>query len=139
MTLPVASDPVSVRAEAAADNPLPGEVARSGLDDGRIDEALLRLVLAGGAVAPRRRLLDTHRTSAAALAAGRRNWRSHGFDDVQSDALQSPDAEQFGRCMDWFAASPRHRLLGWQDPDYPPLLRRIAARLCSHRPSSSTA
>jgi len=102
-------------------------VARGGVDDGRVDEALLRLVLAGGAIAPRRRLLDTHLTPAAALAAGRRNWRSHGLDEVQSDALQAPDAGQFARCMDWFAASPRHRLLGWRDPDYPPLLRRISS------------
>jgi DNA processing protein len=92
-----------------------------------MDEALLRLVLAGGPVAPRRRLLDTHRTAAAALAAGRRNWRSHGLDEAQAAALLSPDDAALARCRAWFAASPRHRLLGWLDPDYPPLLRRIAS------------
>ena len=78
-------------------------------------------------MAPRRRLLDTHRSATAALAAGRRNWRSHGLDDAQAAALHAPDTGLLRRCQDWLAASPRHRLLGWLDPDYPPLLRRIAS------------
>lgn len=90
-------------------------------------EALLRLVLAGGAVAPRRRLLDTHRSAAAALGAGVRNLRSHGLDEGQISAVAAPEAGALGRCRAWLQASPRHRLLGWHDPDYPPLLRRSAS------------
>ena len=90
------------------------------------DEALLAICLAGGGVAARRRLLETHASPAAAIAAGARNWRSHGLDDDQVRALQQPDAALHARCLEWLA-SPDHHLLGWQDPDYPALLRRIAS------------
>lgn len=89
-------------------------------------DALLRLTLCGGAVAPRRRLLDTHGSAAAALAAGPRNWRTHGLDDAQIRALDIPPAVALARSHDWLALPDRH-LLGWDDPDYPPLLRRIAS------------
>jgi len=88
------------------------------------NEALLAIGLAGGGVAARRRLLETHATAEAALAAGARNWRSHGLDDDQVRALHTPDVELRARCRDWLAA-PEHQLLGWHDPDYPALLRRI--------------
>ena len=89
-------------------------------------EALLRLLAAGGAVAARRRLLESHSTPAAALAAGLREWRSHGLDEHQCTALQRPDAAAFARSQEWLA-QPQHHLLGWQDPDYPALLRRIGS------------
>jgi DNA processing protein len=88
------------------------------------NEALLAIGLAGGGVAARRRLLETHATAGAAMAAGPRNWRSHGLDDEQVSAVQSPDVELRARCRDWLSA-PEHHLLGWHDPDYPALLRRI--------------
>ena len=88
------------------------------------NEALLAIGLAGGGVAARRRLLETHATAGAAMAAGPRNWRSHGLDDEQVLAVQSPDVELRARCRDWLSA-PEHHLLGWHDPDYPALLRRI--------------
>ena len=90
------------------------------------EEALLAIALAGGGVAARRRLLDTHAMPRAALAAGPRNWRSHGLDDDQVRALQHPEPELHARCRDWLA-EPGHQLLGWHDPDYPALLRRIAS------------
>jgi DNA processing protein len=87
-------------------------------------DALLILLAAGGAVGPRRRLLDSHATPAAAIAAGLRDWRSHGLDERQCQAMQDPEPDAFARSQAWLA-QPEHHLLGWQDPDYPALLRRI--------------
>ena len=89
-------------------------------------DALLRLVGAGGGVAARRRLLDTHADPAVALAAGDRNWRSHGLDEAQVQAFRQPDVDAHARGLAWLA-QPGHHLLGWQDADYPALLRRIAS------------
>jgi DNA processing protein len=88
------------------------------------NDALLRLVHAGGGVAARRRLLDSHSDPVAALAAGPRNWRTHGLDDAQVCALGEDDADRLAATRHWLA-QPRHHLLGWHDPDYPALLRRI--------------
>ncbi|MCJ0826160.1 DNA-processing protein DprA [Luteimonas sp. 50] len=86
--------------------------------------ALLILHAAGGAVAPRRALLQACGGPAAALAAGARAWRQHGLDAAQVQALRRPDAAQLGNSLAWLQA-PGHQLLGWHDPDYPVLLRRI--------------
>jgi DNA processing protein len=90
------------------------------------EEALLILAATGGGVAARRRLLDSHRTALAALAAGARDWRSHALDDAQIQALRQPDTAALERSRAWLA-EPDHHLLGWHDPDYPALLRRIAS------------
>lgn len=84
---------------------------------------MLRLAAAGGALAPRRRLLELHGSAAAALAAGPPAWRQAGLDDSQQDALRTSGAD--ARSLDWLA-HPEHHLIGWDDADYPPLLRRIA-------------
>ncbi len=90
-------------------------------------EALLRLQLAGGPVAPRRALLDAHAgDAAAALAAGAQAWKHHGLAEPQCDALARPDRAAIAHGLAWLA-SPRHRLLAWHDADYPVLLRRIGA------------
>lgn len=87
-------------------------------------EALLRLITCGGASAPRRKLLEAFSSPATALAAGASAWRQHGLDGEQIHTLQqSPDAA-LQRSLDWLAA-PDHHLIGWHDPDYPALLRRI--------------
>ncbi|MGX5731432.1 DNA-processing protein DprA [Pseudoxanthomonas beigongshangi] len=86
-------------------------------------DALLRLVLAGGATSARRRLLERHGTPAAALAAGTGAWRAAGLDEAQIGALLTPPPGPLIAGRDWLTGSERHHLLGWDSPDYPPLLR----------------
>ena len=74
----------------------------------------------------RRGLLDNHGTPSRVLAASASHWRACGLDDAQIRALQAPDQAALDRCRDWLA-EPDHHLLGWHDPDYPPLLRLIAS------------
>ncbi|WP_202845472.1 DNA-processing protein DprA [Luteimonas saliphila] len=85
--------------------------------------ALLRLLDAGGASAPRRRLLERCGTPAQALAAGEHAWREAGLVGAQVRALGA-DTGATACVRDWLA-KPGHRLIGWHDPDYPALLRRI--------------
>jgi len=86
--------------------------------------ALLCLIECGGASAPRRRLLEQFATPAAALAAGPPAWRTAGLDEAQVHALQRDQPSR--RSVEWLDG-PRHRLIGWHDPDYPALLRRISS------------
>jgi DNA processing protein len=89
-------------------------------------DALLLLHAAGGALAPRRALLEALASPAAALQAGPREWRRHGLGDAQVQALRQPDAALLANSQDWLQASGHH-LVGWHDPDYPALLRRISS------------
>ncbi|KAG1077744.1 hypothetical protein G6F40_016980 [Rhizopus arrhizus] len=50
-------------------------------------EARLRLVMAGGALAPRRALLQSAGSAAAAIAQGTANWRAHGCTPEHHAAL----------------------------------------------------
>lgn len=86
--------------------------------------ALLVLVHAGGASAPRRLLLDQARTPAAALAAGVQCWRGAGLDGAQQQALAAPGMD-VTTSQRWLDARPQRHLIGWHDPDYPALLRRV--------------
>ena len=90
------------------------------------DTALLRLAAAGGPAAARRALLDRHGSPTAALAAGAAAWREAGLDDRQAAALRRPDAAALARAEAWLGGEG-HSLVGWHDPDYPPLLRTIAS------------
>ena len=96
---------------------------RTELDD---VDALLVLHAAPGPVAPRRALLQAHGSPGAALAAGEAEWRRHGIGAEQAEALDRPDGSALARGRAWLR-QPRHALLGWHDPDYPALLRRIAS------------
>ncbi|GAA3924131.1 DNA-processing protein DprA [Luteimonas lutimaris] len=89
-------------------------------------DALLRLLEAGGPAAPRRALLEAHGDPVATLEAGPRAWRLAGCDDAQVRALQATAATPAPRERShaWLAEAGHH-LLGWHDPDYPALLRRI--------------
>jgi DNA processing protein len=89
--------------------------------------ALARLVLAGGPVLSRRRLLERHASPSRALAAGARAWRADGLDATQIGRLQGDapdDALERTRC--WLQA-PGHHLIGWHDPDYPAPLRTLSS------------
>lgn len=88
--------------------------------------ALLKLILAGGAVAPRRELLDAHGTPARSLAAGASAWRAAGLSETQIQRIRQPDNETLQYARQWLQLA-HHHLLGWHDPDYPPLLRRISS------------
>jgi DNA processing protein len=91
-------------------------------------DALLCLLSLGGASGPRRSLLEAHASPAAAREAGPRAWRLAGLDEHQVRAFDatSPLHEDFARSRDWLAG-PGHHLVGWHDPDYPALLRRITS------------
>ncbi|CAN7592068.1 DNA-processing protein DprA [Pseudoxanthomonas sp. LjRoot143] len=89
--------------------------------------ALARLVLAGGPVLPRRRLLERWRSPAAAVAAGARAWREEGLDAAQTARLQGDDIHPaLARTQHWLQVSGHH-LLGWQDADYPAQLRAMSS------------
>jgi DNA processing protein len=107
----------------------------AGYGDGMNDldadtEALLALTLAGGATAPRRALLETHGSAASVRALPRSCWRAAGLDTAQIRALEGDasvlDPGQLAHCRAWLQL-PGHHLLGWQNPDYPPLLRRAGS------------
>ena len=86
--------------------------------------ALLRLLASGIRASAIRRLLDSHGSARAVLAAGPRDWASHGLDPQACVALRNPDADALRRGERWLDCQDR-QLIGWQQLDYPPLLRRI--------------
>lgn len=85
--------------------------------------ALIALVACGGASAPRRQLLEAWPDPQAAFAAGTTCWRACGLSAAQIGAWRAPDAAVISRVQRWLTDS-NHHLIGWHDPDYPPLLRR---------------
>ncbi len=85
-------------------------------------ESLLRLLLSGAGTGTLRRLLETYADPAVAVASGSAGWRAHGMDDSARAAMHRPDREALARSLRWLNGDA-HRLIGWGDPDYPPLLR----------------
>jgi DNA processing protein len=86
------------------------------------DHALLILARAGLPGASLRGLLEGKPDPVAALEAARQG-AGLGLPAEVLLALRRPDPVRLAADADWLAA-PGHRLLGWHDPDYPPLLRR---------------
>jgi len=89
-------------------------------------EALLRLVLAGGAIAPRRLLLSRFDSPAQALRAGPPAWRAAGCSAEQRALLALPDRPALARGLAWLAQPGRH-LLAATDDDFPSLLAELDA------------
>jgi DNA processing protein len=93
-------------------------------------EALLALILPAGPDAPRRELLDLAGGPASVRALPREQWRRAGLMPAQIRALEGDpaalDPDLLARCRVWLR-QPGHHLLGWHDPDYPPLLRRAGS------------
>lgn len=85
-------------------------------------DALLRLVLAGGPLPPRRRLLQAHADPALALRAGPSSWRANGCTPEQCARLACPDPVALALAHHW-AAHPGHHLVPIHSDDYPMLLR----------------
>src|SRR5690606_32682248 len=70
-----------------------------------------------------RRLLEQHPDPRIALEAARHGGLAGRLRGECLAALRRPDTARLASDLDWLSR-PGHRLLGWQDPDYPPLLRR---------------
>ncbi|KAA9004365.1 DNA-protecting protein DprA [Stenotrophomonas cyclobalanopsidis] len=87
-------------------------------------DALARLVLAGGPLAPRRALLLASGDAPAALALGVAGWRAHGCSAEQCAGLQQPDPATLATTLRWLQ-HPGQQLLGCSDPAFPPLLQDI--------------
>ncbi|KPG70236.1 DNA processing protein DprA, partial [Stenotrophomonas maltophilia] len=65
------------------------------------DEALLRLLMAGGSLAPRRALLEAAGNAEIAIAQGAANWRAHGCTPEQCATLERPDARASAVARRW--------------------------------------
>jgi DNA processing protein len=86
--------------------------------------AWLRLLRAGIGAGALRRMTETHRSATAALGRPHAEWRAAGADADALAAWGSLNSDVLAADIAWLAA-PDHHLIGWDDPDYPALLRRI--------------
>jgi len=84
--------------------------------------ALSHLVRSGAGACVLRMLLETHGSALAVLALGAEGWRAAGCKDATIARLSSPDARLLDYDASWLARRG-HRLVGWQEADYPALLR----------------
>ena len=62
----------------------------------------------------------------AALDASRAAWRAAGLPDAVCSELANSSRSVIAPDLEWLAASTQRHLLTLADPDYPPLLRRLA-------------
>ncbi len=83
---------------------------------------LLRAPALGSAAL--RRLVAHHGSAARALGALRGGHAARGLEETTRGWLDSPDGARIDADLAWLA-EPAHHLLGWDDPDYPTLLRDI--------------
>jgi DNA processing protein len=84
--------------------------------------SLFLLSRCGASAASLRNLLADCGDADAALAAGPVRWREYGMAAAAIAALRRPDLARLEADLLW-QESPGHHVIGWQDPDYPGLLR----------------
>jgi DNA processing protein len=84
--------------------------------------ALSVLVRSGAGASILRTLLDEHGGAAAVLALGAEAWREAGCSAKAVARLSAPSPRLLDYDAAWLAR-PGHRLIGWQETDYPALLR----------------
>ena len=87
-------------------------------------EALLRLLMAGGALASRRALLQAAGDAETAIAQGTATWRAHGCTPEQCAALERPDTRAWTSARRWLEQD-NHHLLPCTDPAFPPSLLEV--------------
>jgi DNA processing protein len=98
--------------------------SHSGTDVTENARAWLHLLRAGVGASALRRMVETHAGAAAALDCPDAEWRAAGADTDAMAALRSHDRGVPAGDLAWVDAADHH-LIGWDDPDYPALLRRI--------------
>ena len=86
--------------------------------------AWLRLLRAGIAAPALRRMVDIHGSAAAAAARLDPEWQTAGAGGAALATLRAAGHDATVADAAWMAA-PNHHLIGWDDPDYPALLRLI--------------
>lgn len=88
------------------------------------DSAWLRLLLAPRLGASGiRRLLDRFGTAEAVCAASPMQLEAAGIGPETRSAIRRADPQRLDAALAWLG-QPGHRLLGWDEDDYPALLRR---------------
>ena len=85
--------------------------------------AWLRLLRAGVVASTLRKTTETHGSAAAALDLSHAEWRAAGANADALAILHGPDLVPAAD-LAWLDEAGHH-LVGWDDPDYPALLRRI--------------
>ncbi len=85
--------------------------------------AWLQLLRAGVVASALRKTTETHGSATAALELSPAEWRAAGVNPDALAVLRDPDLVP-ATDLAWLDA-PDHHLIGWDDPDYPLLLRRI--------------
>jgi DNA processing protein len=85
--------------------------------------AWLRLLRAGVGASALRKTTETCGSAAAALDLTHAQWRAAGADAAALSLLRDPNLVPASD-LTWLDAA-QHHVIGWDDPDYPALLRRI--------------
>lgn len=98
------------------------------MHDDDLEEALAwcRLLRSGAGGAVLRHLVDHHGGARAVLAAGPKAWEAGGLKATTRERLAARDPAPEPADLAWLG-SPGHRVLGWNHPDYPALLRETAS------------